>query len=112
MTLLRLTLGLMLATILTFTITAVYHDGVNLLPHFIAPIRAMTWQGQFHVDFATYLVLSGVWMAWRGGWTRGSVALGVLTPALGIMFFAPYLLYLINKTDGEPRALLLGVHAR
>ncbi len=99
------------AVIVLFTLAAVLNEGLNLLPHFFDPILALTWQGQFNVDFSTYLVLSGVWMAWRGGFTRNSIAIGVLTPPLGILFFAPYLLFLARKANGDPKTLLLGVHA-
>jgi hypothetical protein len=111
MTTFRYVLIAMTAIIVILTIAAIVNEGPNLLPHFIGPILALTWQGQFNVDFLTYLVLSGIWMAWRGGFTRASIALGVLAPPLGIFFFAPYLLYLIRKTEGDPRKLLLGVHA-
>lgn len=107
----RLLLIFFTALIVVFTVAAVLNEGTNLLPHFFQPILQMTWQGQFNVDFSTYLILSGFWMAWRGGFTGSSIALGVLAPPLGILFFAPYLLYLIGKAGGDPRKLLLGVHA-
>lgn len=97
--------------IVGFTLAAVATDGPNLLPHFIAPVLALSWQGQFNVDFTMYLLLSGLWMAWRGGFTKGSIVLGVLAPPLGILFLAPYLIYLIVKCENDPRELLLGVHA-
>ena len=107
----RLLLIAITVVIVVFTIAAVANDGWNLLPHFFGPILALTWQGQFNVDFTTYLILSGVWMAWRGGFTGGSIALGLLAPPLGILFFAPYLIYLIGRSGGDPKKLLLGVHA-
>ena len=94
-----------------YTLAAVANEGINLLPHFLNPIFALTWQGQFNLDFMSYLVLSGVWMAWRGGLTGRSIALGLLAPPLGMPFFAPYLVYLTARTGGDPRKLLLGVHA-
>ena len=97
--------------IIAFTVAAVANEGVNLLPHFFAPIIALSWQGQFNVDFTSYLLLSGVWMAWRGGFTGRSIALGLCAPPLGILFFAPYLIYLITRNGHDPRKLLLGVHA-
>jgi len=111
MSALRLLLIVITVVILGFTVAAVANEGLNLLPHFLGPILALTWQGQFNVDFTSYLVLSGVWMAWRGGFTTGSIALGVLAPPLGILFLAPYLIYLIGKTESDPRKLLMGVHA-
>ena len=107
----RLTLIAMTATIILFTITAVADEGLDLFTPFLGPIVAMNWQGQFNIDFATYLVLSGIWMAWRSGFSRAGVMLGVCAPPLGILFFAPYLIFLIGKCGGDPRKLLLGVHA-
>jgi len=101
----------MTALVFVFTIAAVADGGLDLFTPFLAPIFALTWQGQFNVDFSTYLVLSGIWMAWRSGFSRGGVILGICAPPLGIMFFAPYLIYLIGQSAGDPRKLLLGVHA-
>ena len=107
----RLLLMALTSVIVVFTSLAVANYGWNFLPHFVGPILALTWQGHFNVDFTTYLILSGVWMAWRGGFTGSSIALGVLAPPLGILFFAPYLIYLIRRADGDPKKLLLGVHS-
>lgn len=107
----RLLLIAITIVIVVFTIATIANDGWNLLPHFFGPIVAVTWQGQFNLDFTTYLILSGLWMAWRGGFTGVSIALGLLAPPLGILFFAPYLIYLIAQSEGDTKKLLLGVHA-
>lgn len=107
---LRLVLIAMTALIVIFTATAIQQGGLNLITPFLTPMFAMTWPGQFHVDFTCYLVLSGIWMAWRSGFSKGGIALGILAPPLGILFFAPYLIYLISKTGGDVRKLILGVH--
>ena len=99
------------AIMILMTIAAVATEGLNLITPYLSPILALTWQGQFNVDFACYLVLSGVWMAWRGGFTSSSITLGVLAPVLGMLFFAPYLIYQIGRAEGDPKKLLLGVHA-
>lgn len=112
MTKLRFTLLAMTVLIVSLTATAVMNEGFNLVTPFVQPILELSWQGQFNIDFACYLVLSGIWMAWRGGFTGGSVALGVLAPPLGIAFLAPYLIYLIAQSQADPRRLLLGVHAQ
>lgn len=111
MTRLRYTLIAMAVLIVVFTVAAIVDGGINFITPFLTPILSLSWQGQFNIDFTCYLVLSGIWMAWRGGFTSSSIALGVLAPPLGILFFAPYLLYLIGKTNGDPRQLLLGAHA-
>ena len=107
----RLVLIVMSLAIILVTIAALANEGANLVSPFLLPIVALTWQGQFNVDFTCYLILSGLWMAWRGGFTGGSIALGALAAPLGMFFFAPYLIYLIGKVSGDPRKLLLGVHA-
>jgi len=106
----RTTLWIMFGFIVLATMAAIWDGGVNLVTPFLAPIFALTWQGQFNIDFSCYLVLSGIWMAWRGGFSRRSLALGIMAPPLGILFFAPYLLYLLHKAGGDVQALLLGVH--
>lgn len=111
MTTFRLVLITMTALIILFTITAIADGGLDLFKPFLGPIFAMNWQGQFHIDFASYLVLSGIWMAWRSGFSRGGVILGICAPPLGILFFAPYLMYLLARCNGDLRKFLLGVHA-
>ena len=106
----RILLFALVAVIAIFTLLAVLNDGLDLVTPFLTPIFARTWQGQFNVDFSLYLVLSGVWMAWRGGFTGGSITLGVLAPMLGMLFLAPYLIYLCGRSGNDPRKLLLGVH--
>lgn len=107
----RMVLFAMTAVIIIFTFAAIADSGLDLVTPYLSPILAMNWQGQFNVDFASYLVLSGIWMAWRSGFTRGGIFLGVCAPPLGILFLAPYLIYLIGKSGGDTRKLLLGVHA-
>ena len=111
MTAFRNVLIAMTALIVVFTMAAIANGGTNLITPFLTPILALSWQGQFNIDFTCYLVLSGIWMAWRGGFTTSSIPFGVLAPTLGILFFAPYLLYLVGKSNGDPRRLLMGVHA-
>lgn len=108
---LKLVLIAITATITLTTVAAFANDGPDLVTPFLKPIFDLTWQGQFNVDFASYLILSGIWMAWRSGYTRNGLILGLCGPLLGILFFAPYLLHLIRTSNGDPRRLLLGVHA-
>lgn len=111
MSVFRTLLIAMTVAIIALTIAAIADGGINLITPFLSPIFALTWQGQFNFDFSCYLILSGIWMAWRGGFSRPAIALGILAPPLGILFFAPYLIYLLGKTGGDARKLLLGVHA-
>ena len=76
----------------------------------LSSVPALTWQGHLNLDFLSYLVLAGTWIAWRSGFTASGIAVGVLSTMLGMMFFAPYALYLISRSNNDPRKLLLGVH--
>ncbi len=107
---LTLTASLFLA-IAFYTAVTVSQHGMGLIPIFFGDMASFSWSGQFNFDFALYLILSGLWMAWRGGFSAGSIALGVLAPSFGMLFLAGYLLYLSSKTEGDMRRLLLGVHA-
>lgn len=111
MTPFRILLLAMTVALAALTLAAVSAEGIDLLTPFLSPIVAMTWQGQFNADFTCYLILSGVWMAWRGGFSAASIALGVFAPPLGILFLAPYLLVLIAREGGDAKRVLLGVHA-
>ena len=111
MTRFRTVLIAMTVALALLTIAAIAQGGFDLLSPFVLPILAGTWQGQFNADFSCYLILSGLWMAWRGGFTRQSITLGLLAPPLGILFFAPYLLWLLGRCNGDIKRLLLGVHS-
>lgn len=112
MTLLRSVLVVMLAVVLIYTAFTVSMHGPDLLPHFFGAIRMMTWQGQFNLDFLMLLLLSGVWTAWRNGFSAVGIGLGIAATLLGTVFLSAYLLYLLHRTEGDPRQLLLGVHAK
>lgn len=74
----RILLVFMFAAILAYSGVAVSNHGVILVPQFFGAIAGMTWQGQFNTDFMMYLMLSGLWAAWRSGFTAGAVALANL----------------------------------
>ena len=107
----RVILIVMILTISFTTIAAIVNEGANLLPHLLTPIFALTWQGQFNVDFACYLILTGIWVAWRGGFSRASSVTGLIASVAGILFVAPLLIYYIHQAQSDPRRFLLGVHA-
>lgn len=111
MTLLRnFTLLLFLAiTIYTFYVGFV--QGWDFITPFLTVLFSMTWQGQFALDFMCYLMLSGLWVAWRGGFSGASIALGLLAAVMGMLIFGVLLLLFIAQSDGDMRKLLLGTHA-
>lgn len=111
MTIFRVVLIVMIAAILAYTGKTISLQGLNLLPHFFGAMWDMNWQGQFNFDFMMMLCMSGLWTAWRNGFTAAAVALGLVAVFFGIMFLASYLLYLSYRTNGDVKRMLLGVHA-
>ena len=108
MTAFRIFLAMVIACLSTYTVVVGINHGWNLLPIFFSNIAAMTWSGQFNLDFTTFLALSGLWLAWRHHFSAGGLALGVLGFFGGMMVLAPYLLYASYKANGDLRVLLLG----
>lgn len=106
----RLLLILLTINILIYTgITGLNH-GWNLVPIFFNDIAAMAWPGQFNTDFMSFLILSMSWTMWRNKFSPLGIGLGVVALFGGIMFLAPYLLFLSFQTRGDMRAVMLGAH--
>ena len=93
-----------------FTITGLvgYKHGWNLLPIFFGDMVSLSWPGQFNFDFMCFLLLSGLWLAWRHHFSPGGILLGILGVFGGIMLLAPYLLLMSFKVNGDIKALLMG----
>lgn len=108
MTAFRALLALMFAVLIGYTLVVGMNHGWNLLPVFFGDIAAMTWPGQFNLDFMGFLILSGLWMAWRHHFTPAGLALGVLGVFGGITVLLPYLLVVHVRNKGDMRAVMMG----
>jgi hypothetical protein len=97
------TLGLLI-----YTIIAIQNDGGNFLARAIEFATSLTWMGQFALDFQCYLILSALWVAWRNKFSINSIVISVVAMILGIIVFAPYLLYLLSKEKGDLKRVLIG----
>ena len=104
----RILLAVFILAIISFTGVVIANHGWNLLPIFFGDIAAMTWPGQFNFDFLCFLILSGLWLAWRHHFSAGGIVLGVLGFFGGIMFLAPYLLIASFRASGNMKILFLG----
>ncbi|CAN5530915.1 hypothetical protein BH10PSE14_BH10PSE14_19760 [soil metagenome] len=104
----RVLLIAMLAVIAGYTAIVVAHDGMNFFPAFNADLRAMAWPGQFNLDFSCFLLLSGLWVAWRHHFSATGLGLAVLAFFGGMVFLASYLLVVSFQTGGDIKAVLLG----
>jgi hypothetical protein len=108
MGLFRLFLIACLVAIVAYTSVTMANHGMNLLPIFFGDMARMEWPGQFNLDFFTFLLLSGLWVAWRNHFTPGALALAAVAVLGGMVFLSIYLLFLISKTGGDIRAIMLG----
>ena len=81
---------------------------LSLFPNFFGEIRQLSWQGQFNLDFFTFLLLSGFWLVWRNQFSPLGFALGLGGVLLGAPYLALYLLYLSYLTNGDVPKMLLG----
>jgi len=94
--------------LLVYTWLAFKNEGINLFAIFFSNIQSLTWNGQFNLDFSSYLLLSGLWIMWRNKFTPISIVLGVVASIVGIVVFAPYLYYLIFKEKDDLVKVLIG----
>lgn len=108
MTLFKTLLITMCVALLIYTALAIANEGPNLFANTLPSVLEFGWAGQFHVDFVTYLILSGLWVAWRHEFSVGGIILGLLASQLGIIFFSLYLLVAINRANGDMHEVLMG----
>jgi hypothetical protein len=108
MTAFRALLIAMLAVVIFYTAIVIAHHGFDFFPAFNADLRAMAWPGQFNVDFSCFLVLSGLWVAWRHHFSALGLALSVVAFFGGIGFLGTYLLIASFQERGDIKAVLLG----
>ncbi len=97
----RLLLAAMLVVIVVYTAIVGLNHGWNLAPIFFGDIAAMTWPGQFNLDFMCFLILSATWVAWRNNFTPAGLGLAVLALFGGMLFLSIYLLYLTSQAGGN-----------
>jgi hypothetical protein len=108
MTLFRIFLVTLFVALFVYTLIVGFAHGWNLVPPFFAEIQAMTWQGQFNLDFSGFLLLSALWCAWRNDFSALGWGLSILGATGGILFLSVYLLYLSFTTNGDINTIMLG----
>lgn len=91
-----------------YTVVVVATHGPNLIPLFFGDIAAMTWAGQFNLDFLGFLILSGAWLAWRHHFSPLGLALFFAGLFGGIAFLAPYLFVVSLQSKGDMAEIMLG----
>lgn len=97
-----------------FIVLAVYsglvaaEHGVGLVPIFFGDMAALTWPGQFNLDFMGFLMLSGLWVSWRHEYSPIGLLLTPLAIFGGMVFLTVYLFIESFRVNGDLKALLLG----
>lgn len=104
----RILLACHIVVILLYTGIVGSNHGWNLMPIFFGDMMAMTWPGQFNMDFMCFLTLSATWLAWRHHFSPGGLVLGAFGLVGGIMLLAPYLLITSFLANGDIKEILLG----
>ncbi|WP_285712927.1 hypothetical protein [Erythrobacter oryzae] len=108
MTLFRMFLFACMVTIIGYTSVTIANHGWNLVPIFFGDMAKMAWPGQFNLDFMCFLLLAGIWTAWRHHFRPAGLALGLVAVLGGMMFMSVYLLVQSLLTRGDVAALMLG----
>ncbi len=108
MVLFRLFLGGCLLVIIGYTAVTIANHGMGLVPIFFGDMAAMAWPGQFNLDFSCFLLLSGLWVAWRHDFSAGGLAMAPVAVFGGMLFLSAYLLIISFRTGGDIRKILLG----
>lgn len=104
----RILLAALSTAVIVYTVIVVSNHGLGLFPIFFGDIAQMAWPGQFNLDFLTFLILTGVWLAWRHEFSPAGICLGLVAPLGGMPYLAAYLFIHSYRTKGDMTALLVG----
>lgn len=108
MTLLRLYAFVFLIVLVIYTGIVMANYGAGLVPIFFGDIAAMTWPGQFNLDFLGFLILSALWIGWRHEYSLTGWLLTPLALFGGMLFLTLYILIQSFRLDADLKALLIG----
>jgi hypothetical protein len=108
MTLFRIFFVTIILVVNIYTAIVIANHGMGLYPIFFGDMGDMTWRGQFNLDFLCFLLLSGLWVAWRHAFSMGGLILGFAAFNLGAPFLATYLLVESVRNKGDSAAIFLG----
>jgi hypothetical protein len=105
---LRVLLVVFCLVVTGYTVVAIGNQGWNLYAYYFSNLAEMGWSGQFNTDFTTYLMLSGLWLAWRHHFSGVGLLIGFAGSMLGMPFLSAYLLIVMAKDKPDMAELLLG----
>ena len=102
----RIFIATLFVVIVVYTVVVVANHGMGLFQVFFGDIAVMAWPGQFNMDFLGFLLMSGLWMAWRNDFSGPGLVLGVLAVFGGIPLLTAYLFWLSFRVDGFAELIL------
>jgi hypothetical protein len=108
MTLFRLLLATIVATVGAYTVFVIGQHGIDFLTPFYADIAKMGWPGQYNMDFHAFLILGSLWLMWRHHFSPLGVFFGIVIFAGGAPFLCSYLLVTSVQARGDVKEMLLG----
>ncbi len=91
-----------------YTLAVGSRHGWYLLQIFFNDIAALSWNDEFNMDFLGFLLLLGLWVAWRHHFSAAGLVLGLVAVFGGMLFLATYLLVAMAQARGNVQQLLLG----
>jgi len=105
---LKAVLSLLLIGLLVYTFFTIRQDGFDFIGAAVTYVGSLNWSGQFSVDFFCYLILTALWVAWRGKFKFLALGLAFLALIGGYLFLGLYLLFLLTTHKGNLKNVLLG----
>lgn len=105
----RIFMACIFIAIVLYTIPVVLNHGLfSLFGVFFGDIARMQWPGQFNLDFMGFLLMSGVWLAWRHDFSPAGLGLAAGGFLLGAPFLSAYLFLTSRQVGGSWAVLYLG----
>lgn len=108
MLLFRALLVVIFTVIVSYTVVVVANHGLTLFPVFFGDIAKMGWPGQFNLDFMGFLLLSGIWMAWRHHFSPIGLMFGLFGFFGGAPMLTAYVFFASLNARGDMKEVFLG----
>lgn len=108
MTAFRTLLSIVFLTVVVYTGLVIANHGPGLFPVFFGDIAALTWPGQFNLDFTCMLMFSALWVGYRHRYSPKGLLLSACALVGGSLFLSVYLLVVSFQAGGDMVTLLLG----
>jgi hypothetical protein len=108
MTSFRLLLVAIVAIVGAYTVAVIGRHGMDFATPFFTEIVKMGWQGQFNLDFWSFLILGSLWLMWRHHFSPTGLLFGLIIFAGGAPFLCSYLLVIMAKDRPDIAELVLG----